>query len=166
MKKYMITLLVGMIIGGGVVWYSMNDRAASRDGMDQTGARIIKDVKARGAVAREILSAKMQALDLQTEAVRAEMRQTGTVVRRKAREFGRAVADAAVDARITTEIKAKLVGDSELSAWDISVSTSEGRVTLSGEVTSTEQVAKAILLAYETSGVREVVSTLRIKSDG
>ena len=38
-----------------------------------------------------------------------------------------------------------------------------GIVTLSGYVTSSEHIGTAILLAMETDGVREVVSTLQVK---
>ena len=109
-----------------------------------------------------MVKAKLETLDLDAGAIQNEMTRTGTVVRRRAREFGRFVADAAADTRITAQIEAELIRDSELSAWDVSVGTVDGRVTLSGEVTSTEQIGRAILLAYETPGVQEVTSTLTV----
>src|ERR1043166_5798969 len=82
----------------------------------------------------------------------------------KLRAAGHAIADATADARITTAIKGKLLANRELSALSISVNTTGGVVTLSGPVTSAEEVSKAILLAMETDGVREVISTLQIKA--
>jgi len=56
-----------------------------------------------------------------------------------------------------------MLADRELSALSISVNTTEGVVTLSGTVSSSENVSKAMLLAMETDGVREVISTLQVK---
>jgi osmotically-inducible protein OsmY len=83
-------------------------------------------------------------------------------VRRKARDIGEAAADAAVDARATAAIKTKLAADPDLSALRISVSTTAGRVTLSGMVSSYEFIGKAMAMALDTEGVREVISTLQV----
>ena len=87
---------------------------------------------------------------------------SGEVVRRAAREAGDAAVDAATDTRITAEVKRKLLADPNLSSLDISVNTTDGRVTLSGKVASADLVGRAMLLAMETDGVREVVSTLQV----
>ena len=81
---------------------------------------------------------------METGKIQEEMARTGEVVRRRARELGAVVADAAADTRITTEIKAALLRDPDLSAWNVSVSTTDGRVTLFGDVTSTAQIGRAI----------------------
>ncbi len=78
-------------------------------------------------------------------------------------DAGHAIADATADARITAAIKGKLLASRDLSALNISVNTTAGVVTLSGFVSSSEDISKAILLAMETDGVREVVSTLQVK---
>jgi osmotically-inducible protein OsmY len=44
------------------------------------------------------------------------------------------------------------------------VDTHENLVTLSGAVSSPEQVARAVNIAYNTEGVRKVVSTLQVKA--
>ena len=56
-----------------------------------------------------------------------------------------------------------LLRDPELSAWDVSVTTTDGHVILSGDVTSTEKIGRAILLSYETPGVRDVTSVLQVR---
>ncbi|HEY9175420.1 MAG TPA: BON domain-containing protein, partial [Verrucomicrobiae bacterium] len=71
--------------------------------------------------------------------------------------------DATADARTTAAIKARYVADSRLSALRISVNCTDGRVTLSGTVSSVEDISHAMLLAMESAGVREVVSTLQVK---
>jgi osmotically-inducible protein OsmY len=118
------------------------------------------------AQARQALAAKLDALQLSAQDIRDELKQTGEVVRRKAREIGQAATDAATDTRITAEVKRKLLADPGLSALSISVSTTDGRVTLSGSAPSADLIGKAMLLALETDGVREVVSTLQVGAAG
>ncbi len=168
MKNLLISLLMGIILGGGGVWYFLErDRAPGLQGIDQRAEAVRRNIDetaaAAAARARELFGAKLEALELDPAEIQEEMIRTGQVVRRKAREFGQAVAEAAADARITTEIKAALLRDPELSAWDVSVTTTDGHVILSGDVTSTEQVGRAILLSYETPGVREVTSVLQVE---
>ncbi|MEI9960704.1 MAG: BON domain-containing protein [Limisphaerales bacterium] len=91
------------------------------------------------------------------------MPRTGKVVRSKTQDIGEKVADAASDARAVTEIKAKYVADPTLSAWNISVGCSQGRVTLSGTVSSPDDIGKAVALALDADGVRDVTSTLEVK---
>jgi osmotically-inducible protein OsmY len=68
------------------------------------------------------------------------------------------------DAAITTKIKTKLLGDPVVSGFAVSVETFRSRVVLSGFVNSQTQVDRAIALAREVPGVREVQSALVIKS--
>ncbi len=67
------------------------------------------------------------------------------------------------DSAITGKIKTKLLGDPTVSGFAISVETFRGRVILSGFVSSQAQVDRAIALAREVPGVREVQSALVIK---
>ena len=105
----------------------------------------------------------LAALNLRGEDIRQELVRTGKVVRRQAREFGTTMADATADARVTAGVKARLTMDPDLSAIAVSVNTTGGHVTLSGTVASHDQIGKAILLALETDGAREVTSTLQVK---
>jgi osmotically-inducible protein OsmY len=86
-------------------------------------------------------------------------------VRLKAHDIGGQVADAAADARIVTDIKAKYAADPDLSVWKISVSSDQGHVTLAGTVSAEENIGKAVALALEADGVRDVTSTLAVKPD-
>ena len=83
----------------------------------------------------------------------------------KARKAGAAIADAATNARITAAIKAKLTADLGVSALaDISVDTTDGLVTLSGSVSSKDDISKAVRIASDTEGVHKVISTLQVKA--
>jgi osmotically-inducible protein OsmY len=62
-----------------------------------------------------------------------------------------------------TEIKAKYAEDSTLSVWKISVGCNQGHVALSGTVSSPDDIGKAVALALDADGVRDVTSTLQVK---
>ncbi len=159
MKTYLV-LVIGLAVGGAAGWflctYRSHPRLQSAEQKVQSAAR-----SARNAAQHEL-----QVLHLRPEDIRDELTRTGQIVRREAREVSHAIADATADARITTAIKAKLLASRDLSALNISVNTTAGVVTLSGAVASAEHISKAILLAMETDGVREVVSTLQVKPKG
>lgn len=67
------------------------------------------------------------------------------------------------DARIITAIKGKYVIDKELSALAISVACHDGNVTLAGTVESDALVVKAMRIANDTSGVRNVESKISVQ---
>jgi hyperosmotically inducible protein len=92
-----------------------------------------------------------------------ELKRTGQVVRRKAAVAARKVAEATEDARTTASIKTRIALDPELSALEISVDTTDGRVTLAGKVDDPEDVARAMRIALEEDNVYEVVSTLQVR---
>ena len=153
-----IALLIGLVIGAAVVWFYTGDQGSPRRQAAQ------ETVGSAAKSARDAVQDKLRVLDLRSEDVKDELARTGQVVRRKAREAGQAIADATADARITGAIKTKLVTSRDLSALNISVNTTAGVVTLSGSVSSPEHISKAMLLAMETEGVREVISTLQVKA--
>lgn len=101
--------------------------------------------------------------NLDTSEIQREVERTGQVIRKKAERAGEVIKDAAADTRITTEIKGRYALDSKLSALRISVSTTDGIVTISGSAASAEDIQRAMRIALETEGVREVVSTIQVK---
>ena len=156
--KVFLALLVGVVLGvAAVVYYNTSQgRARVQTAGDQ--------IEGAARSARDTVEDKLRVLDLRTNDIKDELARTGEVIRRKARDAGQAIADATADARVTAAIKTKLVASRDLSALSISVNTTGGVVTLSGTVPSTEAISKAMLLAMDTDGVREVVSTLQVKA--
>ncbi len=156
MKSFIIALLLGIIIGAGTLWYFSSDPKPP----------VLQKIEERAGTevgkAREALAAKLEMLELRAEDITRELAERGRVVRRKARDMGEAAADLAMDARTTATIKAKYAADTELSVFTLSVATTGGRVTLSGTVASPELIGKAMVLALETDGVREVISTIQV----
>jgi len=146
MKNFFIGLIVGTFLTAGAGWYFVFAR---------------KDP--RIAHAWDTINAELTAWHLGSDNIREELDRTGKVLRRQATEFGAAMASASSDTAITGKIKAKYAIDRDLSTFSISVNTTDGRVTLAGNVTSHQQIGKAMLVALETDGVREVNSTLQVK---
>jgi hyperosmotically inducible protein len=75
---------------------------------------------------------------------------------------GRTTGDVVDDATITTKVKAKLIDDSRLSGFAISVSTFKGEVTLTGAVDSDEARVHASEVARSVHGVKRVNNLLKI----
>ena len=162
--KTIFVLLVGVVVGAAAWWYFSNNsnRPDFRIEARNAGEKIESAAKSAGDTIQE----KMRELNLRPEDIKDDLARTGKVVRRKAQEAGQAIADATADARTTGAIKAKLVANRDLSALSISVNTTAGVVTLSGTVNSPEDIGKAMLLALETDGVTQVVSTLQVTMKG
>lgn len=156
--RVFLALVVGVCLGAAGLWYynSTQSKSSLQKAADQ--------VKAAAKSAGDTVEQKLRILDLRTNDIKDELARTGQVIRRKALDARDAIVDATADARATATIKAKLVADQALSALSISVNTTAGVVTLSGSVPSTEAISKAMLLAMETDGVKEVISTLQVKA--
>ena len=155
--KFILTLLVGIALGIAAVWYFNHNKNNSQF---QTAGQ---EIKSTAQNAGDALADKLHSWKLDRENITNELARTGRVIRDKANAAGQALKDATADGRVTAAIKAKYVRDSDLSAWDIHVSTTDGVVTLSGTVSSPELVGKAMGLALDTDGARQVVSTLQVK---
>jgi len=74
------------------------------------------------------------------------------------------VATAADDTAITAKVKAALISEPGLKSTDINVETKEATVTLSGTVASNDLRDRAKQIASSTSGVKNVVDNLVVKS--
>jgi hyperosmotically inducible periplasmic protein len=75
---------------------------------------------------------------------------------------GRPVRHALDDATLTTRVKTALLNDPEIGGRRIEVETVRGVVTLSGQVRSDAEEAKALQIARSVPGVAEVRSALQV----
>jgi len=156
LRDFFTGLLTGVFLCGLVGGYFLIRKKPSvRRAQDQTANAIQNAVTA--------LDVKLEAWHLTSGDIEKELTQSGKVVRRQMSDFGSAITDVAGDAAITGKIKAKFALDKDLSVFGIGVTTTDGRVTLSGNVTASKQISRAIMVALETDGVREVSSTLKAK---
>lgn len=76
---------------------------------------------------------------------------------------GRSTGQVVDDAAITTQVKADLLADKEVSGLAVSVETFKGEVVLTGAVDSWAQSNKAAQIARRVHGVTTVKNLLKIK---
>jgi len=153
--RTLLRLIVVAALVLGAIWLIQNRKLAPsrqevRSGVDS----VLRETKE----AVDDLDLKLDVHELGDE-----LKRTGRIVRRKAGQAAHEVADATEGASTTAAIKAKLALDPNLSALDISVNTTYGRVTLAGRVDSPDDIARAIRIALERDDVREVVSTIQVR---
>ncbi len=72
------------------------------------------------------------------------------------------VACGQTDAGITTNVKTRLAADDTVKAYQVDVDTQNHVVTLSGDVETAAAKERAIMLARETDGVRDVIDQIRV----
>ncbi len=77
---------------------------------------------------------------------------------------GKAVAERVDDASITAHVKTALLNDAHVAATNINVATTNGVVTISGSVKSKAEEMRAVEIARQTPGVRDVKSELQVSS--
>ncbi len=155
--KVFLALIIGIAIGIAAVWYFKHN---DNNSQFQTAGQ---EIKSTARSAGDALGDKLRSWNLDRDSITNELAKTGRVIRDKANQAGKAIKDATADGRVTAAIKAKYVKDSDLSAWDIHVSTTDGVVTLSGTVSSPDLIGKAMELALDTDGAQQVISTLQVK---
>jgi osmotically-inducible protein OsmY len=150
--KYVLTFIIGFLMGIGTHWYLTQPKGQAIAA--NAGESMRETVTNVGHTLKD---------SFDSEKIKDELSRTGKVIREKAGQAGEAIADATANARITASIKAKLIKESSLAAFKIDVDTTDGVVTLSGTVSSYDEIAKAMSIAWETEGVHKVVSTLQVK---
>jgi hyperosmotically inducible protein len=155
--RFLLALIVGIGIGAAAVWFYWDSQSKPRL---QTAEEPAQEA---AKSPRDTIQDELRSLHLSSSEISNELAHTGVVIRQKAQEVGNAIAKATADSRITAAIKARLLRDPDLSAWNISVNTTGGVVTLSGTVSSAENIGKAMVLAMNTEGVSHVISTLQVK---
>jgi hyperosmotically inducible protein len=101
--------------------------------------------------------------------LKAGAEDAGQAIQRGAEEVNKKVGPVARemldDASITARIKAKLIADPEVKAFQIDVDTVDGRVALNGKVSSADQRAEAEKLAGHTEGVKSVVNLIQVAGE-
>jgi hyperosmotically inducible protein len=75
---------------------------------------------------------------------------------------GKTVGETIDDATITARVKTALLNDPQVGGMKIDVDTTKGVVTMSGVVKSQAEAARAVQLAKQAPGVKDVRSTLQV----
>ena len=87
----------------------------------------------------------------------------GHATAEKTGDASRKTGEAVTDASVTSAVKTKMLADPLVKGLKIDVDTSNGVVTLNGNVSSKAEMDKAIMIARGTNGVSRVVSNLHVK---
>jgi len=166
MRGFFNGLVLGVILGAVGYWFvqkKAGEHPEAQQRFEQSAAQLRTNAEDAAHNLSDAMRAKLDTLNLRGDQIRDELAKGGQIFRRKAQDIGDQAANAASDARAVAEIKAKYLRDSTLSAWDISVSCSQGHVKLSGTVSSPEDIGRAVALALEADGVRDATSALVVK---
>jgi hyperosmotically inducible protein len=147
MKKTILILLSGVLLGVGGYW--LFQRAQNKGQLAEAKDRVTYAAWKAGKSLKEA-----------ADEVKAELGKTGVVVRDKAKSASDAVSAAVSDSAVTAGVKAKLLAESGLRG--VGVETAQGVVTLSGTVSSHEDIARAMKIALEADGARRVISHLQV----
>ena len=75
---------------------------------------------------------------------------------------GKTVGETIDDATITARVKTALLNDPQVGGTKIDVETTQGVVTMSGTVKSEAEATRAVQLAKQATGVKDVKSTLQV----
>src|SRR3974377_1451080 len=106
--KIVLALILGAIIGAGGFWLYASRTGGSK--LRPTRDQVENTAKA----AKDAIETTLRVRELRPQDIKEDLAQGGQVVRRKAREAGKAIADATADARTTSAIKAKLLAEHSL----------------------------------------------------
>jgi hyperosmotically inducible protein len=91
-------------------------------------------------------------------------REAGADLSARAAVAAKDAKEALGDGALTAKIKAKMALDDTVKALDLNVDTTNGVVTVSGKVRSAAERDRALALARETDGVRQVVDKTTMES--
>ena len=94
----------------------------------------------------------------------SKARDAGAAIGERAAAAANAASEAIDDGQFTAKIKSKMALDDLVQARTIDVDTQNGNVTLSGRVRTKPERERALLLARETAGVRNVVDRLVVEA--
>jgi osmotically-inducible protein OsmY len=105
-------------------------------------------------------------LEAATAEAGEELEKMGAAMERGLERANERVAPYMADAELTAKVKAKLTADPEINPFQIDVDTVNGKVTLSGMVSTEREKEEAEHLARGTEGVLEVVNNLEVGRRG
>ena len=100
------------------------------------------------------------------QASQADVKQAASDAAAKIKVESAQARDQLADVWLSTKIHSKFVGDRDIDASDIGVSTKEGVVTLKGRVLNEPMRQLAVAIAKDTDGVKQVVNQLDVEIAG
>jgi osmotically-inducible protein OsmY len=166
MRGFSTGLLLGIVFGAAGFWFVQKkalEHPEAQQRYEQSAAELRTSATEAAHNMSDALRAKLDTLDLSSDQIKNELTRYGKIFRSNAQGVGDPVVNAASDDRAVAEIKAKYTADTGLSAGSISAGCTQGHATLAGTVGSPDEIGRAIAMALDTEGVRDVTSTLEVK---
>jgi hypothetical protein len=163
MRKFFNGLVMGILLSAAAFFF------LGKIYLQQSEARLQHEAATRVATIEATNTAdprhlKLDLLELRDEEIKAELKKSSEIIRKKPRDIGENAAGPDSDTNVMAEIKQKYQTDPKLSVCDISVNCAHGHVALIGTVPSLDSIGQAIVIALESGGVRDVTSTLQVKA--
>jgi osmotically-inducible protein OsmY len=93
-----------------------------------------------------------------------QVKRAGEEISQKTAAAAKTAGEVLSDGALTTKIKAKMGLDDTVQALDLNVDTVDGVVTVTGKVRSTAERDRALALARETNGVRQVIDRIVVQT--
>jgi len=166
MRGFSTGLILGIVLGAVGFWFvqkKAREHPEAEQRFEHSAAQLRGNASEAAHNMSDALRAKLDTLELRPDQIKDELTRSGKIFRRKAQDPGEQTPDAVSDARVITDTKARYAADPTLSASNISVASSQGHLSLSGTVTSPEDIGKAVAIALDMDGVRDVTATLEVK---
>ena len=132
--------------------------------LSQRADAVVDKTKEIASDTKEAIAGKLTEWKLTPADIKADLTNTGRVVREKTLAAGEKVGGALDNARIVTVINGKYVADRDLSALKINVDADNGVVPLTGTAGSVDLIGRAIALALNTDGVTRVIGLLKVEA--
>jgi osmotically-inducible protein OsmY len=105
-------------------------------------------------------------LDRAGQELKQDAKNLGNAAEKGAKDLnarvGPAAREALSDAGLTAKVKGRLLAAPDVHAMNVNVDSRDGRVTLSGRVSSASEKADILKIAARTEGVKDVVDEIQI----
>jgi osmotically-inducible protein OsmY len=151
MKRIVFSFLVGAAAGAVGHWYLQQD----------AGKRAVAEARETMAAGTE--KAKL-AMKQGTEDLKEELNRTGRVIREKVTGTTPLATNAGAANAVTATVQSQLQAEPSLVNSKIHVEIANGVATLTGTVSSHEEIGTAMKLALDADGVQRVVSLLQVSA--
>ncbi len=142
------------------------DQATLGEKVDRAGEKLAREVGEVRDDADRGLDAMGEKLETGLDKAAQKVEESANTARVNAAQTGERLGDKLSDSSLTVKTKSALIADPDLSALKIAVDTTNGVVTLRGDVASAAAVKKAGIVAKAIDGVVAVDNQLRVNPAG
>jgi hyperosmotically inducible periplasmic protein len=159
-------LCTAVLVAGCDRTESTTNKDTLGEKVDRAGDQLANDVEQVRHDADRKLDAMEDKIDTGLDKAARKFEESADTARANAAVTGEKLGDKLSDSSLTVKTKSVLIADPDLSALKIEVDTTNGVVTLRGDVASSAAVEKASLVVKAIDGVVGVDNQLRVDPAG